>query len=132
MLPKPGKPKTDPNSYRPISLLSSISKICEKIIYKIIHNHLNTNSTFPNKQYGFRKQHNATHQVCRLTEHILNNFSNSRKTGAIFLDVAKVFDKVCHNRLLYKWIKIGLPTGMTKLIKTYLIDRKFKIKINEK
>lgn len=131
MLAKPGKPRNDPNSYRPISLLSSVSKICEKIIYKLINDHLNKNTTLPNEQYGFRKQHNATHQICRLTEHILQNFTHSKKTGAIFLDVAKAFDKVCHNRLLYKLIKIGLPTAITKLIKSYLMDKKFIIKINE-
>lgn len=92
MLPKPGKSRKDSNSYRPISLVSAISKICEKIIYRIINDHLNSNAAIPNKQYGFRKLHNASHQVCRITEPILKNFTISTKTGVIFLNVAKAFD----------------------------------------
>ncbi|KYB24657.1 putative RNA-directed DNA polymerase from transposon BS-like Protein [Tribolium castaneum] len=70
MLPKPGKPRTDPNSYRPISLLSALSKTTEKIIYRLIYEHIIKNSTIQDEQFGFRKKHNATHQVSRLTENI--------------------------------------------------------------
>lgn len=58
-----------------------------------------------------------TKYLCRLTEHILENFTTVRKIGVIFLDVAKQFDKVCHGWHLYKrykLIKTGLLTADEK------------------
>jgi hypothetical protein len=54
MIKKPGKDNTNPNSYRPISLLSSVSKIFEKIIYTRLTKHLDATEAIPHHQFGFK------------------------------------------------------------------------------
>ncbi|GFT97095.1 probable RNA-directed DNA polymerase from transposon BS [Trichonephila clavipes] len=89
---KPGKNKNSPDSYRPISLLSSLSKIAEYVILNRIHSHIyNSNFLNPN-QFGFIKQLSTYHPLLRLTEKISSGFQRGRTTGVVFLDVQKAFD----------------------------------------
>ena len=94
MIKKPGKDNTDPKNYRPISLLSSVSKIFEKIIYSRLINHWNATEAIPQCQFGFKPKHSTTQQLLRITEHISNGFEKKEHTGAAFLDIANAFDKV--------------------------------------
>lgn len=57
MIKKSGKDNTNPNSYRPISLLSSISKIFKKIIYTRLINHLDATEAISHHQFGFKPEH---------------------------------------------------------------------------
>ncbi|GFT56604.1 probable RNA-directed DNA polymerase from transposon BS [Trichonephila clavipes] len=85
---KAGKDKNYPDSYRPISLLSTLSKIAEYVILNRIHNHIyNSNFLNPN-QYGFTKTLSTYHPLLRLTERISSGFQNGYTTGAVFLDIA--------------------------------------------
>jgi hypothetical protein len=54
------------------------------------------------EQFGFRPRHSTTLQLARLVERITRNFGEKRLTGAVFLDVAKAFDTIWINGLLYK------------------------------
>lgn len=74
MIKKPGKDNTDPNNYRPISLLSSVSKIFEKMIHTRLISHLNATDAIPHCQFGFKPNHSTTQQLLRITEHISNGF----------------------------------------------------------
>ncbi|KAL4098480.1 hypothetical protein QTP88_023085 [Uroleucon formosanum] len=60
LIKKPGKDKTDPDSYRPISLLTSLSKIFEKVILSRLQNYLNCTNTIPKFQFGFKAHHSTT------------------------------------------------------------------------
>lgn len=77
MIKKPGKDNKSPNSYRPISLLSSVSKIFEKIIYTRLTKHLDATEAIPHHQFGFKLKHSTTQQLLRLTEHINNGFEKN-------------------------------------------------------
>jgi len=77
MIKKPGKDNTDPNNYRPISLLSSVSKIFEKIIHSRPISHLNATKAIPQCQFDFKPYHSTTQQL-RITEHINNGFEKKR------------------------------------------------------
>ncbi|GFU84096.1 probable RNA-directed DNA polymerase from transposon BS [Trichonephila clavipes] len=93
---KAGKDKNYPDSYRPISLLSTLSKIAEHVILNRIQNHIyNSNFLNPN-QYGFTKSLSTYHPLLRLTERISSGFQNGGTTGAVFLDISlqKAFDRV--------------------------------------
>ena len=65
-VPKPGKPSNDLASYRPISLLSCLGKIFERIILTRVQDYLDNHNILPNHQFGFRKGHSTTHQVKRV------------------------------------------------------------------
>lgn len=127
---KPGKQANSPASYRPISLLSSISKVFEKIIQKRMFKFIENSSTLPNFQFGFRPLHGTTHQLLRLSELIVSGFEKKEFTAAAFLDVAQAFDKVWHDGLLYKLHLFGFPHYLTKLIQSFISERTFSVKIN--
>ncbi|GBL70831.1 RNA-directed DNA polymerase from mobile element jockey [Araneus ventricosus] len=90
---KPGKDPTDPVSYRPISLLPSISKIAEHILLSRLNDYLEENNILIPEQFGFRKKISTTHQLLRVTEYIQEGLSSKQKTGAVFLDIQKAFDE---------------------------------------
>lgn len=58
-------------------------------------------------------------------EYILENKNHSKPTGGVFLDISKAFDKVLHDGLIYKLIKLKVPHYFAFLIKSYLSNRKF-------
>jgi hypothetical protein len=102
LTPKPAKDPTDVSSYRPISLLSSISKIMEKLISRQIYSDTQPNTWIPYHQFGFRKAHSPIQQCHRITHTINTATENKQYCTAAFLDVSQAFDKVWHPGLLYK------------------------------
>ncbi|VVC34095.1 Reverse transcriptase domain [Cinara cedri] len=128
---KSGKDNSNPSNYRPISLLSSVSKIFEKIIHPKLTNNLNAINAIPHFQFGFKSNHSTIQQLLHLTEHINNGFEKKHYTGAAFLDGAQAFYRVRHDGLLYKLKTLNIPAAIYKLIKSYLSERCFKVRINE-
>jgi hypothetical protein len=73
-IPKPGKNSKLPQSYRPISLLSSIGKVLEKVILTRLVKVTDENSTIPDEQFGFRPKHSTVDQLITVTEFIAKGF----------------------------------------------------------
>lgn len=67
-IPKPGKPTNEAKSFRPISLLSGLSKILEKVLHNRILEYCVENNLLPNSQFGFRSKHSTVHALMRLFE----------------------------------------------------------------
>lgn len=130
-VPKPGKDKNKPTSYRPISLLCSISKIVEKIILDRIKKHEELNKISRDIQFGFKKQHSTVQQVVRIVNDISKNFNLDKITVMVLLDIQKAFDKVWIDGLMYKMIKQNYPEILIRLIHSYITNRKFKVVIND-
>lgn len=128
-IPKPGKDLKNPSSYRPISLLSSLGKIYERILLKRLKDYIASKSLLPDEQFGFRPKHACHHQLHRLTEHILRLRRWGRPTGALFFDVAKAFDKVWHCGLISKLANLGLPDSLVHIIRDFLSNRTFRYKL---
>lgn len=97
---KPGKPRHDPSSYRPVSLLSPITKITKRTIQTQLVQILTQNSVIPHFQFGFRHSHSTTLQVTRITENILNGFIWNQSTSMSLFNVANAFDKVWHEAII--------------------------------
>jgi len=129
MLPKPGKNPTDVTSYRPISLLPTISKVLEKLILKRINKEMNPQDWIPNLQFGFRQAHSTIQQCHHVADTINKALENHQVCTAAFLDVSLAFDKVWHPGLLCEIKKI-LPTRYFNLLKSYLQGRHFVTKYN--
>jgi len=99
---KPGKPPEQPSSYWPISLLTVLGKILEKVILKRITTIAQLNNRIPNFQFGFRSLHATTHQLHRVVDTISTALETKKYCAGVFLDVAKAFDTVWHEGLLFK------------------------------
>ena len=99
------KPRRDPAllfSYRHIILLDTIGKLFEKILLARILYVVHERGLFRDEQFGFRPGHSTSLQLAPLVERIARNFGVKTLTGAVFLDVAKAFNTVWIDGLLYK------------------------------
>lgn len=94
---KPGKDPTSPSSYRPISLLSSLSKLFEKLLYARLLEHTNSNDILLEEQFGFRRGHSTVDQLKRVSNLVSQAKSVSKTTVMALLDIEKAFDNVWHN-----------------------------------
>ena len=113
MLLKPDKLPSLTTSYRPISLISSVMKLFERVIELRLRSHLE-NIGFLNKhQSGFRRAKSTNDHLFRLSQSIMESFNRGEHVVAAFLDVVKAFDNVWHNGLKYKIFQLDLPTKMT-------------------
>ncbi|GJQ71904.1 hypothetical protein Trydic_g3013 [Trypoxylus dichotomus] len=129
MIPKPGQSHNWPQNYRLISLLPVMSKIADRIILAILREETDDLDVILGCQFGFRREHSITHQVLRLVEDIKEGFNRRECTGAVFLDVAKAFDKVWHQGLLLKMHRAGISKAMVKLVHSFLRKRTFQVKL---
>ena len=84
---KPGKDPTSPKSYRPISLLSALSKLFERLILDRVQEHVLNNNILLPEQFGFRKGHSTAHQLYRVTNIIKRNKSVAKSTFMGLLDI---------------------------------------------
>jgi len=131
MIQKPGKNRTDIASHRPIRLLPILSKILEKLLLKRIFRDTNRQEWIPSHKFGFRKAHSTIQQCHRITDTINKAFEEHKHCSAVFLNKSQAFDKVWHQRLIYK-IKQTLPAKYLNILKSYLSDRYFSVSLNNK
>ncbi|GBN45511.1 putative RNA-directed DNA polymerase from transposon X-element [Araneus ventricosus] len=124
---KPGKNPQDPSSYRPISLLSALSKIADAIILNRIEDTID-DQLIP-YQFGFRRNLSTVQQLLLLTEFVREGMDEGWDTGAVFLDISKAFDRVWTDGLLYKLIKLRIPGSIVRLMATYLRGRRFAVRV---
>ncbi|CAD6232618.1 GSCOCG00006977001-RA-CDS, partial [Cotesia congregata] len=129
--PKPGKNSLFPQSYRPISLLCTLSKILETIILKRIKIHETENKNLIAEQFGFREHHATDLQLARIVNFITTKFNWNKSTAIVLLDIEKAFDTVWHQALLYKLHKLEIPIYIIKLLQHYLTNRQIQVQVND-
>ncbi|GBN23224.1 RNA-directed DNA polymerase from mobile element jockey, partial [Araneus ventricosus] len=130
MFPKPNQNHKLPDSYRPISLLSNIGKIFEKLLLNRIKIHCEENRIIPDEQFGFKEKHSCTHQLLRVTNTIVHGFNIKHYTGGVFLDVRKAFDRMWHHGLIAKMISAKFPDYLISIIHSFLTNRTFQVRVN--
>ena len=118
------------DNYRPISLVSSISKILEKIVASKLTNHLESNNLLYEHQYGFLKGKSTEHNLIHLTNKIGEALNDDKYCIGIFLDLKKAFDVVSHPILLKKLKTLGINGTSIKWFESYLSNRTQKVEIN--
>jgi hypothetical protein len=116
---KPNKPGTDPNSYRPISLLSTLGNLFESIFSARLTYFVKGQHLLPHTQFGFSKKHSTISQLARITDYISNGYNFHRHSGMVLLDREKAYDTVWIHGLLYKLIVFKLPTYLPFTLNPY-------------
>ena len=118
------------SSYRPISLLSCLSKVFERVVADLLVEHLKRNNLISNKQAGFVPGDSTINQLIILTDTILTAFENGKEAHAVFLDISKAFDRVWHRGLIHKLKSFGINGTLLEWFTSYLIGRKQRVVIN--
>ena len=95
-------------NYRPISLLPSISKLFEKVVFDQIYTYFIENNYLSPNQYGFRKMHSTEHAVMEVADRITSELDRGNTSLTIFLDLSKAFDTLNFDILLDKLQYYGI------------------------
>ena len=113
-------------SYRPISLLPICGKMFEKLIFIHLYSYLNSNNLLTKNQSGFRPGDSTINQLLFLVKEIHEAFDNPKylDVRALFLDIAKAFDKVWYEGLIFKLKQNGISGNLLKHFESYLHNRK--------
>ena len=110
-------------NYRPISLLSNINKIFEKLVHIRTLTFLNNHNAFYEHQYGFRPKHSTNHTLINITETIRTALDEGKFACGVFVDFQKAFDTVNHSILLGKLHHYGIRGLALNWFKSYLSNR---------
>ena len=98
----------DCNNYRPISILSNISKLIEKLLYNRLYKFLNQNKCFFNNQFGLQNHHSINHALISIKGKIRNALDDGKYACGVFLDFQEAFDTSNHKVLLSKLEHYGI------------------------
>ena len=114
-------------NYRPISLLSAISKLFEKAVYNRLIAFINKHEIRSKRQFGFRAKHSTFMPIVKLAQDICNAFDKGKFTTGVFWDLSKAFDTLDHTFFNLYGIR-GTPLS---LFMSYLNDRKQYVRFND-
>ena len=115
--------KHNPNNYRPISLLSIINKIMEKVMYKRVIDFLKKHKIIYDYQFGFRQGHSTNQALIEMIENIIEETEQGNNVAGLYLDLTKAFDTVDHMILLHKLDHYGIRGLPHKWFSDYLTNR---------
>ena len=118
---------SDVNNYRPISLLSCLSKLFEKIVFKYIFNFLRDNNKISLKQSGFMPGDSTVYQLVHLYHLFCEALDNKKDIRITFCDISKAFDRVWHKGLLFKLKKTGISGPLLSWFESYLSYRQQRV-----
>jgi len=124
--------KTNPGNYRPVALTSVCGKMMERIVKEKIVEHLEKNKLIRESQHGFRNNKSCTTNLLEFMEEITAMVDEGKAVDVIFLDLAKAFDKVPHDKLMAKVKAFKIEEETTNWIENWLKNRKQRVVINGK
>ena len=111
------------NNYRPISLLPSISKIFEKVLYDQTYSYFQNNDILYSSQYGFRQGHSTEYAALELVHKITQHLDKNKTPINFNLDLSKAFDTLDHSILIHKLKFYGIKGTALQLFQSYLSNR---------
>jgi retron-type reverse transcriptase len=112
-----------PSNYRPISLLSIINKLLEKLMSKRLDSFLTRNNILYKHQFGFRKGHSTILALIEIIDNIREELDKGNSVIGIYLDLSKAFDTVNHKILLDKLSHYGIRGQVWQWFQSYLTNR---------
>jgi exonuclease III len=130
-LKKPTLDSDELKNYRPISNLTYLSKIIEKVVHKQLTEYTDTNKLFSDFQSGYRKGHSCETAVTRIHNDILLMVDRKENVVLLLLDLSAAFDTINHKLLLKKLTNLyGINGYVLKWLESYLVNRSFKVIVN--
>ena len=118
-------------NYRPISLLSVTSKICEKFISSILLDHLDDHNILSDSQWGFREGRSTCNALLDITHTWHCHLNDGKEVAIVFFDYAKAFDSIPHAPLLSVLSNIGLHHHIIQWLSAYLTNRRQQVMVND-
>ena len=115
-------------NFRPISVLSSLSKLYERVLSQQIVPFMVPN--FSNLLCAFRENHSSQHALLRLVKQCRKSLDKKGIVGMVLMDLSKAFDCLPHDLLIAKLEAYGFGIGSLRLIFDYLTSRKQRVRIN--
>ena len=132
-IPKSGNNnKSNPSNFRPVSLLSIVSKLLERIVYSIVWDHLLDHSPLSDCQWGFQKGKSTTTVLLSTIHDWCSLLDKRNNVLCVFFDFKKAFDSVPHRKLIEKLSQIGIPPNLLSWLCSYLSGRKQCVLVNGK
>lgn len=117
-------------NYRPVSLLSFVSKLTERVVHRRISDHLQQNNLMNPSQYGYKKHHSCETLLLKLVDDILIAVDNNSGVIVLLIDLSAAFDTVDHSVLLsILQNKFRIKNTALEWIRSFLSGRSQKVKI---
>ena len=95
-------------NYRPVSLLPICGKILERLIFNEMFEFFIENKLISSSQSGFKPGDSCINKLLSITHEIYSSFDESLEVRSVFLDIAKAFDKMCHDGIISKLTQTGI------------------------
>ena len=120
---KPGD-RDNLNTYRPITVLPTIARVSEKLIYQQLYQFLDKHKILGKQQYGFRSLHSTALALSQATNHWFMNIDNGSINSVVFLEIRKAFDTIDHQILIKKLSQYGIQDDELNFFQSYIIPGK--------
>jgi hypothetical protein len=114
-------------NYRPVSITSIPCRNLEKCIRDELVSHLENNNLINDSQHGFRRNKSCLTNLLEFFDKVINIYDNREPIDVIYLDFAKAFDKVPHNKLIHKLKSYYIGENLIKWIEDWLKDRRQRV-----
>lgn len=123
MIKKPNKMDNEVSSYRPISIVPSLSKIFEHIILGRLNDYLAQSDSNSGRQYGFCSGRSTTDLHLDILNEIRSLKNQKKKVAIVGIDISGAFDNCWHSQVINRLIEINCPSYLVQIISSYLLDR---------
>ena len=129
-VPKTGNADTCPSNYRPISITPVLSKIFERLLAKRLSTYAESNSFFPNLQFGFRKGLGACDALLTISNVVQKALDSGHEVRMVGLDFSAAFDRVNHEALIFKLRQLGIGGSFLNILIEFLSNRKQRVVVD--
>ena len=114
-------PRSGIVNYRPISILNTIAKVFEKIVFHNIYPVLS--QSIPDTQHGFMRRRSTVSNLACFTDYVFSEMENGGQVDVVYTDFEKAFDRVDHVNLLHKLQTLGIRGDLLRWVQSYLSNR---------
>ena len=87
-------------NYRPVSVLTALSKVYERLLYNIILEFVGKHEILSNQQFGFRKKYSTSHAINSLVNQFQDSVEKNEFMIGLFIDLSRAFDTISHKILI--------------------------------